>query len=68
MQTLRYIGLHASIESARGESKLFSAAREHLCNTLYIFVNFSYDRERDGFDDAQHSVRLYGFDMPKEAR
>jgi hypothetical protein len=63
-----YIDLRSSIELAPGESKLFSVAREHLCNNLYIFVNFSYAWERDSFDDPQHSVRFYGFEIPKDAR
>ena len=40
--TIGYIDLHSSIELAPGESTLFSVPREHLCENLYIFVDYSY--------------------------
>jgi hypothetical protein len=60
--------LRSSIELGPGESKLFSVPREHLCDNLYIFVDFSYAWERDSFDDPQHNVRFYGFEIPKDSR
>lgn len=59
--------LFSSIELTPGTSKLFSVPREHLCDNLFILVDFTYSWENKSFGDPQHRVRFYGFDIPKAA-
>ncbi len=60
---LRYGDLRSGVELQPTESIVFSVAREHLCENLYVTVKFRYEWESYG-DEPEHRVRFYGFDVP----